>query len=91
MRLSSVDLPEPEGPISAANSPPDSARLIPCSTSTSTSVPTPYDFLTPASSISGSVIGHILIACAGSSVAARRAGATAASKPNTTAPTVELT
>ena len=41
IRLSSVDLPEPDGPISAVNSPGASTRSMPCSTSTSTSVPAP--------------------------------------------------
>jgi len=38
--LSSVLLPEPDGPISAANSPSASAKSMPWSTSVSTGVPT---------------------------------------------------
>src|SRR5574340_593173 len=49
MRLSRVLLPEPDGPISAANSPRCRARSIPCSTSISTGVPTPYDLHTLSS------------------------------------------
>jgi hypothetical protein len=39
MMLSSVLLPEPDGPISATNSPRASASEMPCSTSASTGVP----------------------------------------------------
>jgi hypothetical protein len=40
MMLSSVLLPEPDGPLSATNSASRSASVMPCSTSVSTGVPT---------------------------------------------------
>jgi hypothetical protein len=39
MMLSSVLLPEPEGPLSATNSASCNARVMPCNTSVSTGVP----------------------------------------------------
>ena len=53
IRLSSVLLPEPDGPIMAANSPGASARSMPCSTSVSIGVPMPYDLRMPRSSTIG--------------------------------------
>src|SRR5690349_22270207 len=44
--LSSVLLPEPDGPIRATNSPRRKVRSISCKTSTSTAVPTLYDLHT---------------------------------------------
>jgi hypothetical protein len=80
IRLSSVLFPEPEGPVSATNSPGPMLRSMPCSTCVTPLRRTPCGHR-PA----GAAAQPLRMASAGSSRAARRAGSTAATIPTTTA------
>ena len=54
---SSVDLPQPEGPISDTNSPLATSRSIPCSAATA---PAPNSFETPRTDTTACVVGAII-------------------------------